>query len=171
MSDTPDLFAYAMQNLVYDGRSGSVLASDTSRERAELEDSNGTTANRANDVLETLKLRRDGLTWFELAALLNLHHGQASGCLSMLHKGAQVFALRKKRGKCHPYVHIAYRNLYPASERLDEPVKTKATIEREALAGLLIAVDNLLQSQTWDTITSLRVARATYQTNQSNDDI
>ncbi len=147
------------------------MASDTSRERADQEDKDGTTANRFNRVAETLKLRKEGMTWFELAAVLNLHHGQISGSLSMLHKGGQVFALRKKRSKCHPYVHIAYRDTYPAYQRLDEPVKTKAKVEREALVGLLIAVDALLQTQTWDTVTALRVARAIFQTHLNNDDI
>lgn len=163
MNKDPDLFAYAMESLLYDGRSGAVNASDTSRERADREDSDGTTANRVEKVLEALKLRKDGMTWFDLAALLNLHHGQASGCLSMLHKGGLVFALREKRDRCHPYVHAAYRNIYPVNERFDEPMKTKASQEKDALVGLVGAVDALLKSQTWDTIMSLRTARALYQ--------
>lgn len=163
MTQQPDLFAYAMEELLYNGRSGAVNASDTSRERADEEDAGGTTKARMDAVLAQLKLRRDGMTWPELAALLKLHHGQISGCLSMMHKGGLVFALRAKRSKCHPYVHSAYRSLYPDNARIDQPMKTKATQEKEALEALLCAVDALLDANTWDTIRALRTARATHK--------
>ncbi len=165
-----DLFANYMETMLYDGRSGAVQASDTSRERAEIEDESGVTAKRAEQILEHLKLRRDGLTWFELSALLKLHHGQTSGCLSMLHKSGVIFALKQKRNRCHPYVHDAYRHLYGADQRLDEPVKTKATEEKDALNALLIAIDELLQSQTWGTIRALQTARAIYKEKLDRDD-
>lgn len=160
---TDDLFTYAMQELLYNGRSGAVNASDTSRERADQEDKDGSTQERINLVLEQLKLRRDGMTWAELGAVLKLHHGQISGCLSMMHKAGLVFALRTKRNRCHPYVHAAYREIYGPLERIDAPVKTKATQEKEALQTLLVAVDALLDAQTWETIRAVRAARATYR--------
>ena len=163
MSEQPDLFAYAMENLLYEGRSGAVVASDTSRERADRDDADGVTSARALQVLTQLKMRREGMTWFEMAAALNLHHGQASGCLSMLHKAELVFALRTKRGRCHPYVHIDYQSLYSADQRFDGPVKTKASHEKDALNALLIAVDDLLKTQNWNTIRALGTARATYR--------
>lgn len=163
---TQDLFAHAMEQLLYDGKSGAVNQSDTSRERAEAEDADGTTSARMATVLDQLKLRRDGMTWPELSAVLKKHHGQISGCLSMLHKGGLVFALKEKRDRCHPYVHGAYRHTYADRERLDAPVKTKATAEREALDTLLIAVDALLDAQTWETIKAVRVARATHMSVQ-----
>ena len=163
MTDQPDLFAYAMEELLYNGRSGAVNASDTSRERADSDDAEGTTQARVNAVLEHLKMRRDGMTWPELAAVLKLHHGQISGCLSMMHKAGLVFALRAKRDRCHPYVHAHYRSSYLETERIDQPVKTKATQEKEALEALLRAVDSLLDAQTWETIRALRTARATHR--------
>lgn len=163
MTSEPDLFAYAMDELLYNGRSGAVNASDTSRERADAEDAAGTTQARVNAVLEHLKMRRDGMTWPELAVMLKLHHGQISGCLSMMHKAGLVFALRAKRDRCHPYVHSAYRHVYADSQRIDQPVKTKATQEKEALEALLRAVDSLLDAQTWETIRALRTARATHR--------
>lgn len=163
MNQQPDLFAYAMEELLYNGRSGAVNQSDTSRERAAAEDADGTTRARMDAVLAHLKLRRDGMTWPELAAVLKLHHGQVSGCLSMMHKGGLVFALRAKRDRCHPYVHAAYRSSYLDTERIDEPVKTKATQEKVALEALLRAVDALLDAQTWETIRALRTARATHK--------
>lgn len=169
-SSEQDLFANYMEAMLYDGQSGSVRASDTSRERAETEDEAGVTAKRAEQILEHLKLRREGLTWFELGALLKLHHGQASGALSMLHKSGVIFALKQKRNRCHPYVHSAYRHLYSADQRLDEPVKTKAAEEKDALNALLVAVDELLQSQTWNTIRALQTARALYKDKFDRDD-
>jgi len=165
-----DLFAEIMPQLIYGGRSGAVTESDTSLERAEIEDEAGITQLRAEAVLEQLKLRKDGMTWFEVAALLKLHHGQASGCLSVLHKNGEVFALRTKRRRCHPYVHARYRELYSDGERLDTPVRTKTSVEREALDALLVAVDDLLQRQTWDTINSLRTARAVYGIKRLDDE-
>lgn len=166
-----DLFANYMETMLYDGQSGSVRASDTSRERAEIEDDAGITAKRAEQVLEHLKLRREGLTWFELGAMLKLHHGQISGCLSMLHKSGVIFALKQKRNRCHPYVHSAYRHLFSADQRLDEPVKTKATEEKDALNALLLAVDELLQAQTWNTIRALQTARALYKDKFDRDNL
>lgn len=168
MGEQPDLFAYAMEHLFYEGRSGAVNASDTSRERADRDDVDGVTTARAKLVLDHLKMRREGMTWFELAAVMNLHHGQASGCLSMLHKAGLVFALRSKRGRCHPYVHIDYQSRHGADQRLDEPVKTKASYERDALNALLIAVDDLLKSQNWDTVRALGAARAIYKNKLSD---
>jgi len=161
-----DLFTYGMEELLYNGRSGAVNASDTSRERADAEDEGGVTTARVNAVLEQLKLRTDGMTWPELGAVLKLHHGQISGCLSMMHKSGLVFALREKRSRCHPYVHGSYRDIYGDLLRLDGPVKTAATAEREALDVLLKAVDDLLEAQTWDTIKAMRVARAVHLTAQ-----
>lgn len=163
MTHQPDLFAYAMDELLYNGRSGAVNASDTSRERADRDDAEGTTQARVNEVVQHLLLRRDGMTWPELAAVLKLHHGQVSGCLSMMHKAGLVFALRAKRDKCHPYVHVSYRDTYAETERIDRPVKTKATQEKEALEALLRAVDAILEANTWDTIRALRTARATHR--------
>lgn len=147
-------------SLPYDGHSGAVTASDTSLERALKEDADGTTAARCNLILTHLQMRPNGLTWAELAALLNLHHGQVSGALSMMHKNGQVFALRVKRNRSHPYVHARYRSIHPSSDRFDEPVKTKARQEREAMQELVEAVDALLEQNTWDTIRRLRLARA-----------
>lgn len=159
----PDLFAEAMEELLYNGRSGAVNASDTSRERADAEDASGETSRRVQTILEHLQLRRDGMTWPELAAVLKLHHGQVSGALSMMHKAGLVFALTAKRNRCHPYVHARYRQIYGDHERIDQPARTKAGAEKEALAALLVAVDALLEAQTWETIRALRVARATHR--------
>ena len=151
------------QNLPYNGHSGFVAGSDTSTERALEEDASGQTQTRLDKVLEAIKLRPLGMTWIEVGKLLNLHHGQASGALSMLHKQGLIFALNKKRNKCHPYVAVQYRNQYQASDRIDEPVRTKASMEREVREVLIDAVDALLKSQSWETINALRDAREAYK--------
>lgn len=51
-----------------------------------------------------------GLTWFELAEIMNWHHGTASGQLSVLDKGGVITRLKEKRGKSSVYVLNKYVN-------------------------------------------------------------
>jgi len=146
----------------YGGRSGFVAGSDTSQERASEDDTNGKTSARLEAVLEALIKVPQGLTWSELSRQLDLHHGQISGALSMLHKDGHVFALKIRREKSHPYVHGRFRSEFPSTHRFDEPVKTPSTIEKELRAVLLDAVDGVLAATSFDTIRVLRDARAAY---------
>lgn len=127
------LFAYS------DGTTGSVDR-PASRERAYREADDGTAADRALSILNLLTREPLGLTWGEVADRLHLHHGQASGALSNLHKTGRVFMLREKRGKAHPYVHSQYRDAYPETERYDTPAQTQAgkirDLERQIAAAL-----------------------------------
>ena len=87
------------------GRSSGWSGSDTSRERAERDDSGGTTSRRQIQTLSFLRENGDrGVTWKELADRYVWHHGQASGVLSNLHKVGRVERLAEKRNRCHPYV-------------------------------------------------------------------
>jgi len=80
MSDQP--------SLPYAGTEG-WSGSDTSRERAYNDATDGTASKRQRDVLDLMSRQEgDGVTWSEVADALNLHHGQASGSLSALHKEA-----------------------------------------------------------------------------------
>lgn len=45
-----------------------------------------------------------GVTWRDIARMLNLHHGQASGALSNLHKRGFIARLTEKRDRCSVYV-------------------------------------------------------------------
>ncbi len=91
--------------LPYAGSSG-WSGSDTSRDRAARNDSDGTTAGSQAQTLELLlQARRDGLTWQELAFATGLHHGGASGVLSVLHKTDQIQRLTAVRNRCKVYVH------------------------------------------------------------------
>lgn len=45
-----------------------------------------------------------GTTWRDIARMLNLHHGQASGALSSLHRRGFLARLTEKRDRCSVYV-------------------------------------------------------------------
>lgn len=89
----------------YAGTSG-WSGSDTSRERALRDDTDGTTTQRQADVLALLTERRwAGATYAEVGRYLGWHHGQASGALSVLHKAGRIARLATvRRGRCAVYV-------------------------------------------------------------------
>lgn len=109
-------------------------------ERAESEADDGTAADRSLSILNLLVSEPFGLTWGEVADRLNLHHGQASGALSNLHKAGRVFMLRTKRGKAHPYVHADHRHIYEEDLRYDSPAQSRAGKKREAERAVLDAI-------------------------------
>lgn len=134
MNNDTSLFPYA-------GSSGHV-ARAASEQRAVRERDSGVVSERAFTVLAELKRRGStGGTWQELGSVLGLHHGQISGCLSVLHKAGRVFTTRAQRGRCHVYVHSDFRVAYEADQRFDQPVVTKATARREALEQVLLAAE------------------------------
>jgi hypothetical protein len=93
-----------MPELPYAGTSG-FSGTDTSRDRAITEDSNGTTGRRQKETLQFLAMRANyGATWKELAEQLSLHHGSASGVLSVLHLAGRVERLHLSRNRCKIYV-------------------------------------------------------------------
>lgn len=86
-----------LPELPYAGTSG-WSGSQASRERAEAADTDGTTKGRQKAALAALGARGNlGLTWKELADRLGLHHGQASGVLSGLHKAGRIARLATGR--------------------------------------------------------------------------
>ena len=101
MENHPTLFD---QQLPYGGTSG-WSGSDTSKERAERNDSDGTTLDNQKKVLELLRASGYmGYTWQELSRATGWHHGTASGVLSVLHKTGHIARLRNKRNRCAIYV-------------------------------------------------------------------
>jgi hypothetical protein len=120
----------------YAGTSGYVNQ-PASIARATTEAASGVSTERAERILRELHHQPAGCTWQQLAAPLNLHHGQISGALSNLHKSGHVFMLRQQRNKCHPYVHSIYRDQYTPEQRIDEPVKTKSNQRLTDLEELL----------------------------------
>jgi len=93
--------------LPYNGTSGH-SGSDTSRERALSADRSGKTALRQAQALNLLS-QRDmlGLTWKELSQITGLHHGTASGVLSVLHKTGRIARLKESRDGCKVYVDVS----------------------------------------------------------------
>lgn len=91
-----------------------------------------TSRNRITPNLQTVLnyLQTHGLygcTWKDIARGCDLHHGQASGALSNLHKLGLVFTVAgKRREQCQIYFHEScLSNFEPLLVHL-EPVTTKA---------------------------------------------
>ena len=79
--------------------------SDTSRARAEYEDAAGISGRRRQEVLSALRTAGTrGMTWKEVSSTMGLHHGQASGALSGLHKLGAIARLKESRDRCKVYV-------------------------------------------------------------------
>lgn len=115
--------------------------SDTSRERAQREDRLGITQKRRQIALVLVnEAGLSGLTWKELADETGLHHGQVSAVLSTLHKAGLLFQLKDRREGSHPYLHGDFRNHFLDEEVNDEPAKTRASRDAEALENLVDAV-------------------------------
>ena len=92
--------------LPYNGTSGH-SGTDTSKERALHADRSGKTALRQAQALNLLSQRKmRGLTWKELSEITGLHHGTASGVLSVLHKAGRIARLKESRNGCKVYVGL-----------------------------------------------------------------
>ena len=97
-------------SLPYNGSSG-WSGTDTSKQRADQADSDGTTRSTQNQTVGHIYLERErGMTWKELADITGWHHGTASGALSVLHKAGRIARLTEKRNKCRVYVLPEYVN-------------------------------------------------------------
>jgi hypothetical protein len=80
---------------------------DTSKERALHADRSGKTALRQAQALNLLSQREmAGLTWKEFSEITGLHHGTASGVLSVLHKTGRIARLKETRNGCKVYVDV-----------------------------------------------------------------
>jgi len=97
-----------MPELPYAGTSG-YSGTDTSENRARIDDSNGTTGKRQSQTFSFLSQRhKNGATWKEIADALGLHHGSASGVLSVLHLAGKIERLAETRNRCKIYVLPEY---------------------------------------------------------------
>ena len=93
--------------LPYSGTSGH-SGTDTSKVRALNADRSGKTALRQAQALNILSQRRLlGMTWKELSEITGLHHGTASGVLSVLHKTGRIARLKESRNGCKVYVDVS----------------------------------------------------------------
>ena len=129
---SPGMFNPALPYAGTSGHSGT----DTSEARAKQADSDGTTTARQMETLSALRYAgSDGLTWSELAEALGLHHGQASGTLSVLHKAGQIERLKLSRNRCKIYVipdHV--------DGRLTEPFAVKQSMPKVPAGSMAIVL-------------------------------
>src|SRR5262245_1433996 len=115
--------------LPYDGSSG-WSGSDTSHERADRDDTSGLTGRRQLQTMSLLnQVGERGLTWKELADILDVHHGGASGALSVLHKTGRIARLSDRRGGSKVYV----RHEYVAGRATEPHGQNKRATDNEVL--------------------------------------
>lgn len=123
----------------YNGTMGYV-EQESSKARAVFERDSGVASARARAVLDSLHARgAAGAIWREIGSDLGLHHGQVSGCLSVLHKAGHVFMKNAISNGCHIYVHSDFRDAFPDWARIDQPVVTKTKQRKDALEAVLAA--------------------------------
>lgn len=106
--------------LPYNGSSG-WSGTETSKNRAESEDSKGVTSERQQALLSLLDRRGlSGGTWKDLGEELGWHHGQISGALSVLHKAGEIARLKEAKDRSAIYVGLDFVN-----DRESEEYKSK----------------------------------------------
>jgi hypothetical protein len=151
--------------LPYNGKSGHVSDSDTSTDRAIHEDATGITAKRQLLVLDYVAKRGStGATWRDVADDLGLHHGQASGVLSVLHGAGRIFVWKaSKRLNCQVYVDASFRDFIRPEDREDSPRQTSNTKQRLAHDALMEAIEAMLYCQTMTTIQEVRTRYNEYK--------
>jgi hypothetical protein len=92
-------------HLPYAGTSG-WSGTETSRQRAEHEDTTGITGARQRETLTLVQQGGyNGMTVRELRSVTGWHHGQASSVLTLLHKAGAIARLSATRDRCKVYVH------------------------------------------------------------------
>lgn len=94
-----------MADLTYAGSSGH-SGTDTSRERAEREDADGTTGDLQRLVRGAVSASDTrGVTVAELRDYFSdRHHGSLSSALTNLHRAGRIARLTEVRGRCKVYV-------------------------------------------------------------------
>lgn len=94
----------ALPVLPFGGSSG-YMGSDASKERAGREDETGVTEWRQHQVMQLLEQAGPlGMTYQEIGARMDWHHGQSTGTLSPMHGVGLVSALATTRDGCTVYV-------------------------------------------------------------------
>lgn len=89
---------------------------DTSKSRALTNLRTGRELNNQQKALKLLKLSGKGLTWKELSLQTDMHHGTASGVLSVLHKSGAIIRSTTVRDGCKVYYHIMFADEVTAEE-------------------------------------------------------
>ena len=96
-------------------------------------DGSGATSLNQSLTLNHVRAQGErGLTWFELAEIMNWHHGTASGQLSVLDKVGLIRRLKEKRGRSSVYVLSQYVN----NRELAKRKQRKLTLEIDLAEGV-----------------------------------
>lgn len=113
------------------GHSGS----DTSRERQQREDADGTTAWRQEAVREAVRMGRSGgKTCGELEREMNAGHGAISAALSVLHRDGTLVRLTERRNRQQVYVMPGYAS----ADRERAPFRPRFNVNRLDAADILL---------------------------------
>jgi hypothetical protein len=97
----------------YNGTAG-WSGTDTSQDRALYNLRTGRELNNQQKALAVLKeVRESGLTWKELSDRTGMHHGTASGVLSVLHMAGVILRSTRKRNNCKLYYSIEFSEGVP----------------------------------------------------------
>jgi predicted transcriptional regulator len=108
----------------YNGTAG-WSGTETSQQRALYNLRTGKEYNNQQKALALLKeARANGLTWKELSEHTGMHHGTASGVLSVLHKEGEIARLYRTRGRCKIYINTFTAQMNP--DMLTESYKKKS---------------------------------------------
>lgn len=92
----------------YDGTAG-WSGTDTSKSRALVNLRTGREYNNQQKALAYIKVAGSkGLTWKELSLHTGMHHGTASGVLSVLHKSGAILRTTRVRDRCKVYMDIMF---------------------------------------------------------------
>lgn len=92
----------------YNGTAG-WSGTETSKDRALYNLRTGKEYNNQQKALALLKeARANGLTWKELGEQADIHHGSASGVLSVLHQAGAILRGTRVRNGCKIYYSIEY---------------------------------------------------------------
>lgn len=120
------------QILPFKGTSG-WAGSKASQDRQMMLDTSGETGKRQAMVLSELQdAGTHGATWRDIALALELHHGQASAALSVLHREGIIARLEQRRNKCSIYVLPEF----VAGRQTADAMKTQASINAIAIKAV-----------------------------------
>lgn len=100
-----------MSNLPYVPYNGTAgwSGTDTSQERALFNLRTGREYNNQQKALALIKQAgTSGLTWKELSEQTEMHHGTATGVLSVLYKSGAILRTKQVRNRCRVYADISW---------------------------------------------------------------
>lgn len=129
----------------YGAKGSGHSGSDTSRERQQREDADGTTAWRQEAVMEAVRMgRSSGKTCGELEREMNAGHGAISAALSVLHRDGTLVRLTERRNRQQVYVMPGYAS----ADRERAPFRPRFNVNRLDAADILLMEAEVRQAFT-----------------------